>query len=482
MEQKATLTGRNLAIGTVAMGASNALKMTLQLVMLPVMARLLGPAEFGLYALAMPTVTFLQMLADGGLGNSLSREAESSEDVWSTAFWMVHGLGVVLVTVVVVWSFILSRLSHQPRLPPIMAVLSLSLLFLATSILPAARLIRRAQMAVGAAADLFSSVVGAIVALSLALNHAGVWSLVAQYVTGFAVDALVLNLRSPAFPRFRFNARALSPHIAVGGAIVGSKLADFFGRLMENTMLSNFLGAATLGIYSFGNQVPRFVCEAASNPIWHGLYVQAIHADRELTTSRYYQAVRLLSLVLIPSTMVGAVLAPQLLPMLLGPAWNASIPVIMIILPSYALAVIGQQSSAMLYAYGRGDVWLWITAGLAVSRVLAVAIAPVAGLMGVAAGIAIASLLYACACVFITAPIVGYNPWRVAGEIRGPFVSAALAAIVCFSSSRLFPHGLLGMIASAGAAAAAYVVLLLALERGKLAGDLAALRLMVSSR
>jgi O-antigen/teichoic acid export membrane protein len=482
MEQKTKLTGRNLAIGTVAMGVTNALKVTLQLVMLPVMARLLGPAEFGLYALAMPTVTFLQMLADGGLGNSLSREAESSEEVWSTAFWMVHGLSIILVAVVVVWSFILSKLSHQPRLPPIMAVLSLSLLFLATSILPSARLIRRAQMAVGAAADLFSSVVGAIVALCLALNHAGVWSLVAQYVTGFAVDALVLNLRSPASPRFLFNARALSPHIAVGGAIVGSKLADFFGRLMENTMLSNFLGAATLGIYSFGNQVPRFVCEAASNPIWHGLYVQAIHADREVTIDRYYQAVRLLSLVLIPSTMVGAILAPQLLPMLLGPAWNASIPIIMIILPSYALAVIGQQSSAMLYAYGRGDIWLWITAGLALSRVLAVAIAPIAGLLGVAVGIAIASILYACACVFITARIVGYKPWRVLGDVKGPLLSAASAAAVCFSLSRFFPHGLLGTIASAGAAAFTYLGLLFLVEGGKLARDIAGLRGMLSSR
>ncbi len=464
------------------MGASNALKVTLQLVMLPLMARLLGPAEFGLYALAMPTVTFLQMLADGGLGNSLSRETESSEDVWSTAFWMVHGLGVVLVAVVVIWSFVLSRLAHQPRLPPIMAALSLSLLFLATSILPAARLIRRAQMAVGAAADLFSSVVGAFVALSLALNHAGVWSLVAQYVTVFAVDALVLNLRAPVFPRFQFNVRALAPHIAVGGSIVGSKLADFFGRLMENTILSNLLGATKLGIYSFGNQVPRFVCEAASNPIWHGLYVQAIHADRDVTINRYYQAVRLLSLVLIPATMVGAVLAPQLLPMLLGPAWNASIPIIMIILPSYALAVIGQQSSAMLYAYGRGDVWLWITAGLAISRVLAVAIAPLAGLIGVATGIALSNILYAFACVFVAAPIVGYRPWRVVGEARGACVSAVCAAAMCFWLSTFVPPGILGIIACAGAAVLTYLSLLLLFEGGKLARDIAALRRMLSSR
>src|SRR5580700_10543904 len=43
--------GRKIAIGAMASDAVNIIKVILQLLLLPVMARLLGPSEFGLYAL-----------------------------------------------------------------------------------------------------------------------------------------------------------------------------------------------------------------------------------------------------------------------------------------------------------------------------------------------------------------------------------------------------------------------------------------------
>src|SRR5262252_9299175 len=78
--------GRRIALGAIASGGVNLIKVGLQLLLLPVMARLLGPEEFGLYALVLPTIAFVTTLADGGLGTTLVREPESSSFVWSSAF------------------------------------------------------------------------------------------------------------------------------------------------------------------------------------------------------------------------------------------------------------------------------------------------------------------------------------------------------------------------------------------------------------
>lgn len=80
---------RKLALGVIASGAVNVVKVGLQLLLLPVMARLLGPGEFGIYALALPTVSFVALLANGGLGATLAREPESSSLVWSSTFWIL---------------------------------------------------------------------------------------------------------------------------------------------------------------------------------------------------------------------------------------------------------------------------------------------------------------------------------------------------------------------------------------------------------
>ena len=117
MTPKITHSGRRLAFGAIASGAANGVKLGLQLLLFPVLARLLGPDEFGLFALALPTVVLIALLADGGLSATLAREDESSELVWSSAFWALSLLGVILALCSAGFGLVLSYLAKQPRLP-----------------------------------------------------------------------------------------------------------------------------------------------------------------------------------------------------------------------------------------------------------------------------------------------------------------------------------------------------------------------------
>ena len=63
--------------------------------------------------------------------------------------------------------------------------------------------------------------------------------------------------------KFMFDLPALKGHISIGSSIVFSRLADSAGRFTENLVFGRMFGPATLGAYTFSNQVSRFVCEAA---------------------------------------------------------------------------------------------------------------------------------------------------------------------------------------------------------------------------
>ena len=68
---------RRLALNAIAGGGANFIKIGIQLVMLPLMAHLLGPSEFGLYALALPTISFFMIFrprrARGLVGARIAR-------------------------------------------------------------------------------------------------------------------------------------------------------------------------------------------------------------------------------------------------------------------------------------------------------------------------------------------------------------------------------------------------------------------------
>jgi len=82
--------------GTVAMGAVNAGKLGLQLAVLPIMARLLGPSAFGLIAVAMPFILMANLLCDGGMGAALARHRKPSPELESTVFWLSLAISVTL--------------------------------------------------------------------------------------------------------------------------------------------------------------------------------------------------------------------------------------------------------------------------------------------------------------------------------------------------------------------------------------------------
>ena len=267
--------GRKVAIGAIASGAVNIIKVAIQLLLLPVMARLLGPDEFGLYALALPTVSLVGLLADGGLGATLAREQESSSLIWSSAFWALLLMGTTLAIGSSIFGSLLGYLAQQPRLPGMIALLSLSLVFLTLSVVPGARLTRRKNLAIGAGADLASTVIGAIIAVTMAWYGAGAWSLAVQYVATYAIRAALLNLAAFHFPSAEFSFSALRPHLVSGGIMIATRMSEYAGRITENFLLDRIFGTALLGNYTFANQVSKFATDSAANVVWAALYVQA---------------------------------------------------------------------------------------------------------------------------------------------------------------------------------------------------------------
>jgi PST family polysaccharide transporter len=182
MTGEITGSSRRLALGAIASGVVNIVKVGLQLLLLPVMARLLGPGEFGIYALALPTVSLVALLADGGLGATLAREPESASLIWSSVFWFLLLAGIALALGASLFGVVMGHIVAQPRIAPMIGILSISIVFLVLGVPPSARLARRKDLGTIAAADLVANLAGAALAIFLALSNAGAWSLIAQYL------------------------------------------------------------------------------------------------------------------------------------------------------------------------------------------------------------------------------------------------------------------------------------------------------------
>ena len=474
---------RRLAVGALAGGLVNIIKVALQLVLLPVMARLLGPSEFGLYALALPTVSLVTLLADGGLGATLSREQETNSLLWSSAFWALLLMGVTLALGSSAFGILIGYLADQPRLPSMIALLSLSLVFLTLSVVPGSRLVRRKHLGVMAFADLASNVVGTIIAVTMAWFGAGAWSLAAQYVAVFAIRAVIVNLAAFHLPAARFSLAVLRPHLISGGILIVSRIFEFAGRATENFLINRIFGTAVVGSYNFSNQVSKFVSDAASNVTWGAIYVQALTEDRNKVVILHRQLCRLLGVVLFPTVFLAAAAAPELTFWMLGPKW-ADLPFLLrIFLPLYALSAISTQTAPLLLAYGRFDIQLWCMIGLSVGRILAVGLGYWIGIEGAACGVALVTLAFCIAMIVAPAGATGCRPLPMLAGLVRPVVSSLVASIAFLILKTIFPQNIVGTLLGLGAGFVVYLLCLVLIDRKGLIEDWnSAIRILLPGR
>ncbi|MGH1573652.1 oligosaccharide flippase family protein [Methylobacterium sp. P31] len=468
---------RRFAVNTGASWAANIGKTLVQLVILPVMARLLGPSDFGLYALALPTVTFALVLADGGLGASLAREDESQTTLWSTAFWFLLGLCSLIALAVIGVGFILAHVSGKPELAGLIALLSLCLIMVSLAALPGARLARRSNLIYHSVGDLAGACLGAVVGIGMAFAGAGAWSLAGQFLTAFAVRVTVLNIGAFVRPTLVFDLRSLRGHFSTGGALVTCNAIALSGRSAENLLFGHVFGASSLGVFTLAQQIVRFVCEAATGPVWTSLYMYGLRESPAATAALHARLMRLLSALVFPFVCLLAAVAPGLFALALGPKWVDAAPMLRILAPFYALSTTAELCGAVLVSQGRNTILIWNVGGLTLARVLLIQFGAGLGETGVAFGLGILAVAYTlslfAALNLALKPGVGF--WNLLGEILPPALSALAAGAACHALAVRLPQTIPGFALALIGGGLVYLVFIALLQGRKLKGDLAVL-------
>lgn len=390
MSQISTKLPLNIALGI----AANLSRVLVQLILLPVMARLLGPDQIGLFALAMPLITFTLMLADAGIGESLAREKDLNSAVWPSAFWSILGLSVLLAALVNGTTIVLASIVDNPSLPMIVFPLSVSIILYSFSVVPGALMLRSGRMAVASSVEIVNQLLSGLIAILLGWYGYGIWALVVQMLFAVTFRTISLNYLFPFRPRFLFDISTLASHKGVTGAILGTRLIDLASRFGENNLVSVMLGPTAVGTYSYSNQIGRFFSDALVNPIWSNIYYLSITHDRDEAFGYYLRFQRLGVLVLLPLANIAAFSAQTVLPEILGKAWAGSTLPIILFLLSSPFAALGNLHGSICLAFRRGKIILTFLSIYSLARLLTIALCAELGITTIVILISFLSLLY----------------------------------------------------------------------------------------
>lgn len=469
------MTNPRFARGALAIVAGNAVRIVLQFTLLPVLARLLGPQDYGIVALAMPIVFFAMIFSEAGLGMALLHAPDESAKLDASAHWFALAIGVLLAGALSALAWPIGAFLSEPRLPPVVVALSAILILGCLSIVPVARLQRQGRMAAIAQVDLWSSLSGMAVALAGAFSGWGAWSLVAQQLTLWGMRAVVSSRISGARIDWAFEMASIRSLFRFSSALVLSRIIGFLSKNLDSFLIGFLLGAVPLGYYVIAFQIIRFPDLLLAGPLCTVCApVFARHRHSAQATETYIAANRAIATASFPAMAGVALTADLLVSVLLGAKWEPVGHLLRILAPIGAVQCLLSLSGCFLIGLGRSDLQLRLSvmqAGLSITGIVG---GVAFGINGVAAGYTAAVLVGAVPCFAaslrqLTVPPSGFFKPLVAPAIA----TACMGLGVVWLRSRFGGHGaLLELFASVSLGVAVYSAVLLMVDRRQTVGDL----------
>lgn len=421
---------RAAAITMLSQGARFALSVTSTMVL----ARLLRPHDFGLFAMAITMFALLIVLRDLGLATATVQRKDLTQEIVSTLFWINSLFGILLALSAVATAPLVAWFFQDERLTAVVAALGGLTALEGFAVQHRALLRRQMRFTAIAYAQLVAEGVGIAAGVIAAKYGAGYWSLVILRVTSSVVRVILVWMMCPWRPSFVFNYSSVRPMVAFGGFLVSTRLVRYISRNFDRFLIGRIWEAGALGYYIKASgwlpgPITRFMMPIAGVAI---STLSRLVDQPERFRAYFRQGILIIALLGIPA--VGFIVfdGNQLVLFLLGDQWFPTVPIFRRLAPAAIAALVQMGFHWTFLSLGNADRQLrWEIVSTTII---------VAGIsMGVRWGIEGAALGYSIASVLLLPPGAWYcfrGTFLRTSDIAGAFllpIAATLIGMGCLS-------------------------------------------------
>ncbi|MYM98016.1 lipopolysaccharide biosynthesis protein, partial [Duganella vulcania] len=334
LKRKSVAAVKWAAVGTVA-------RFALQLCTQVILARMLGPEVYGLFAMGLVVMTFSNFLADFGFSWGLIQNQHIDDRDVRFAFTWQLLTGSVASVLLFALAPAVAGYFREPAVAPIVRWLSLTCVLNAVTA-PASSLLRR-QMDFRALniIQVASYLIGYIVVgIPCAYLGAGVWALVAAWLAQSASALLLSWLRHPHSVRPLFWYAGAREFTQVGATVFVTNLCNWFLNNLDRIFLGRYLTAHAVGVYNVAYNLantPNALFLSALQPAFLATGAR-LQDDVARLRDAYVSVLAVIWIVIAPMFVALAVLAPDLIATVYGGRWLASGPIFAILalaMPAY---------------------------------------------------------------------------------------------------------------------------------------------------
>jgi O-antigen/teichoic acid export membrane protein len=427
--------GTVAAKGTSLAMLSQLVRSVLQIGSLAVLARFLGPRDFGVVASVTAVVGVADILRDFGLSSASVQAKRLTDGERTNLFWANVCLGSGCGVIVFAAAPLVAWMYHLDSLVPV--TFALASVFVITGFMTQfnSELTRNLRFGAIAISEISGYAGSIAIAIVLAVLGAGYWAIVAQQISAVVITLIISVSLCPWRPTWWRREVSIRRFFRFGRGVLGTQLIAYATLNSDNIAVGTYWGPSVLGVYSRAYQLLMVPLNQINRPLTRvALPILSRVQDNQEMFTRYLQKAQVVGCY-VTATVFAFVtaLSEPIVAILFGPHWKAVAPVLAVLAAGGVFRAISQISYWAYLARGQTG---------AQFRLYLITRPPMIGMMiaglpwgatGVAVGSSVAYTLYWLVSLLRVGPAVGIDSMPLLRNgIRSVLVVSAPAGLMAF--------------------------------------------------
>ena len=410
-------------------------------VQLLILARLLVPEEFGLFAVALLTLLGFEVLTRTGIDDAIIHKRHNIESYLHTAFWIQIVRGIVLATLAILAAPYIAVFFNEPGLAPVVSTLALVQVLRGFRSIGVILLQRDINFRTESIYQGVGEIVRVVATLVLVWQFRSVWALVYGAIIGEASLLVLSYFVHPYRPRFTFTLDKAKELLQFGVWLFLAGIVSYLALQADSIFVGKWLCTETLGVYYMAYNIANLFFMEIARPL--GKVLKPAYAILQTEPDRLRVALEkslaILLAIFLPIAIIFIVAAQPIVSVLLGDKWEAIIPIFPILVLGGLFRGLGTIGMDFFIATGKPKIAFYVE--LAKAICLMIGLYPffmLGGLEGIAWASTMSTIILMLLLGVKLAPLMHHGSF-VTKELLSIGLSTACIGLVLFLESTAFP-------------------------------------------
>jgi O-antigen/teichoic acid export membrane protein len=417
------------------------------------LATLLAPKDFGLIAIIAVVFELSGVLVNAGFTQALIRSRTVSDKELSTAFWGNLGIAAVIYLVVFLFSGQIASFFGESILELMVKVLGIGILVNSFRIVQTAILSRQMDFRSQMVAATVGTIISGLVAIVMAYNGFGVWSLVAQMLISQIVATGILWFSTRWIPLWTFDTVAFRYLFDFGKFLVIANVLNVAFKNSYALVIAKLFSPELTGLYYFATKLSNLAAQQLTGALQKSSFpaLATLQDDNDQLRKKYRQIIQLTMFVVAPVMLMLMALAEPVFELLFDDRWKGAVTFTQLLCVVGLLYPVHSLNINVLMVKGRSDLNLklnLIKKGIQIS--LLVASIPF-GVLGIVIGQVIGSIVALLPNSYYTAQLIHYGFRAQLMDVMKPVAAAAIGSLIAYWAVQIGNISLVITILFAGA-------------------------------